>query len=64
MEKNIINLEINGKNSIITIDSNNDGYGDEIYLSGANDHGQIGNGTYNEGNILNPVKITPQEQDS
>ncbi|CRX37360.1 / / Regulator of chromosome condensation (RCC1) repeat protein / 245884:247278 Reverse [Candidatus Hepatoplasma crinochetorum] len=64
IEENIMNLEVNGKNSIITTDNNYDGLGDTIYLSGANDHGQIGNGSYNEGNILNPIKITPEGQDN
>lgn len=64
IEENITNLEINGKNSIITTDYDYDGYGDNIYISGANDHGQIGNGSSSEEDILIPIKITPEDQDN
>lgn len=63
IDQNITDLQVNGKNSVITTDSNYDGNSDTLYIAGANDHGQIGNGTYDQGDVLYPIKITPQGQE-
>ncbi|BDV02907.1 RCC1 domain-containing protein [Candidatus Hepatoplasma crinochetorum] len=56
----IISLSLNSYHSGITVNTNNDGYADTLYMWGHNDFGQLGDGTTKDS--LVPTKITPQGQ--
>ena len=58
----IILLDLSGSNTGMTVDTNDDGYADTLYMWGDNSNGQIGNGEVSDP-ILNPIIITPQGQD-
>ncbi|AHK22341.1 Regulator of chromosome condensation (RCC1) repeat protein [Candidatus Hepatoplasma crinochetorum Av] len=45
---NIIDVSSNANNSMLLLDTNFDGYGDEVYLSGTNDQYQLGIGGNND----------------
>ncbi|CRX36839.1 / / Regulator of chromosome condensation (RCC1) repeat protein / 323167:325821 Forward [Candidatus Hepatoplasma crinochetorum] len=50
---NVINLDLSGNSSSVLIDTNNDGLGDNLYVWGNNDYGQLGIGTIGE-DLLTP----------
>ncbi|BDV03533.1 MAG: hypothetical protein HPPSJP_2540 [Candidatus Hepatoplasma scabrum] len=54
---NIVNLDLGGNSSSILIDTNYDGYGDDLYFWGDNDYGQLGN------NEISKDQLTPVGQD-
>ena len=54
--KKIINLELGGFHSAVTIDTNNDGYGDKLYTWGMNNYGQLGHGDEENRDI--PTEVT------
>ncbi|BDV02981.1 RCC1 domain-containing protein [Candidatus Hepatoplasma crinochetorum] len=62
-EGDIISLELSYGYSGVTIDTNDDGYAENLYIWGNNEDGQIGNGEKNN-TILEPTLITPKDQDN
>ncbi|AHK22322.1 Regulator of chromosome condensation (RCC1) repeat protein [Candidatus Hepatoplasma crinochetorum Av] len=56
----IISLSLNSYHSGITVNTNNDGYADTLYMWGDNSFGQLGDGTTEDS--LVPIKIIPQGQ--
>lgn len=58
---NLIDLEIAQLFSGVTVDTNNDGSADTLYMWGSNYRGEIGNGEV-DGNITSPEVITPNGQ--
>ncbi|BDV03256.1 RCC1 domain-containing protein [Candidatus Hepatoplasma crinochetorum] len=59
----IIDLDLSYTNTAISVDTNNDGYADTLYIWGDNSEGQIGNGTIG-GTISIPTKVTPKEKNN
>ncbi|BDV03478.1 MAG: hypothetical protein HPPSJP_1990 [Candidatus Hepatoplasma scabrum] len=62
---NLINLELGSYLSAgVTVDIDYDGYADTLYMWGNNQHAQLGNGTYGNYDLNDPIKITPEGQDN